>query len=173
MGITQPSGTASWSQIGRQVLGSPAASVSFASISTGYNEFLLKGWAQADVNAAKTMTMRFNNDSTNVYAYNTLTSISSVIAGAQSTAQSSGLIGDYNDNTVTSFSYFQIRIQNTTASMFKQYFSEIYYYNGASTKYISGQWYNASPAEINRIDLLASANNFATGSVFDLWGTKI
>ena len=152
-----------WDVIDSETLAAPASSISFTGIDTTYKMFRVTAYVIKDATAGGVF-MRLNNDSGANYDWQRLYG-SATVAGSRSTGQA---------QWETSYSY-PLSAGDTltiTATIGKQLAGSpamgIIESAGARTDIerasFAGIWSNTADL-ISRIDLIASAGNFAAGSV--------
>jgi len=156
-----------WEQIEAITLDGAAASVSFASGLTAYQFFRLTAYILNDANA-KDVLLRINNDSGPNYATQTIEAVASSIVGARVTGQTSNALTVINFDANRTGS-FGLLIAKPAAGVKGQVLA----LNGINTSNLlvlaGGEWSNTADL-INRIDVIASSNNFAAGTSILLEG---
>jgi len=160
---------AGWTEIESTTLASPAASVSFTTGLGGYAFFRLTAYIVNDANA-KTILLRFNNDSGMNYSRQTISALSTTVEGARETSQASvGLV--YGSLAASEQASFGLLVAKPSASVKAQVTALTGYDHstGISLALNGGEWNNTSNL-ISAIALLPSSGNFDTGSSFLLEG---
>lgn len=156
-------------KIAESALGAAANSVSFASIPTGFNAFLVV--VDADMNSTDTgrIDLRLNNDSGNNYEYSG-SDCESTQARNQTTAAAQ-ISFNVDTHGFNAEQKAFILISNNDAALEKQVFGSAR--NGNVSIFTAGAWTNTAD-EISRIDLSCNfgtgAKQFAAGSRFILYG---
>ena len=160
-----------YTPIASTILSSPAASVTFSSISGAYTDLIVRISA-ASSNAATTdgLVMQLNGVTTN--RSGTDMNAVSTTAGSQSTGNGAGTVTAAS-GTANTFGTVEIRIPNYANSSY----NKPYYYvagaenNSASTAKVqsgAGLW-SVTTAITSVGFILANGPNFVTGSRFDLY----
>lgn len=150
-----------WDHIDTQVLGSAAASISFASLDTDYKAFRLTCLLLKDGTGGE-LNMRFNNDSGSNYNWdNESTGAAGVtyIELAGSTAFAGNTFGMWN-----------IVVGKQTAAM-KGFSTGVASYGDGSGGVHQGVWLNTTDL-INRIDIICGSGNLAIGSRISIEGLR-
>ena len=150
-----------WLHIDTQVLSGTAASVSFASIAADYVQFRLTFYIENDANA-KQYYLRFNNDATGTYDY----------TGAA--AQTQMLLNIVGNIAASESAFGTLHISKPAAGLEALVWGESVILTTATTpsvEHTSGTWQNVA-ALISRIDIIANANNFASGTRMVLEGNR-
>jgi hypothetical protein len=165
-----------WEKIGEVTLDAPAAQVDFASIPSGYKEFKLMISAISSTTTSNGMNMRFNDDTgANYYreridAINTTASAGITVAGT-SIGFTEGLPASN-----LHFTFIDVLISNLASNKTKRVFANMAKFLGlaGANMYLqlNGGLWNNTTAEINKISLVAGADNIGVGSRFVLWGVK-
>lgn len=161
--------------ISDQLLGSPAATVSFSSIA-GYKHLKLFIQAASSISAAAdTINVQFNSDTGANYTRQFIFANISSISTAQNTAQTSVQVSISGSTAPAGSSgSLEITIPNYAASVFSKMMkcAEQYWGSTISTGFAiveaSGFWNNT--AAITSIQLTCGGGNFITGSRFTLYG---
>lgn len=167
--------TATYDLISEQVLGSSSATVTFNSIAGTYKDLCLEFIGNATVNDTG-VYFRLNNDSATNYSWTELwgaNGTSTGISGRGTTVaqghlggQSRGLNADtnYPSAITASFqSYANTSVYKTVLSRSNMVASN--YFEVGTTVSL---W--RSTSAVTRIDVIALANAFATGTTCRLWG---
>lgn len=159
------------------LLGAPAASVSWTSIPATFRHMRADWYARGTTVATSTpLVARVNNDVGNNYDYQSLTASTGTVAGASTNTQSSGRVGTMPAASATA-AYFgegDVRIKHyagTTGNKVLRGDVAMDTGNGSGTGSVEAwmaKWRTTATA-INRLDLIPSAGNFDTGSLFTLW----
>lgn len=171
-------------QLAQTVLGSPAAAVSFATISGAYTSLLLvitaRSSAAAEVDNVKVVA---NTDTAAHYSANLLYSIATGTGATPTAARNFGVIpATAAPSTISAASATAGQAGNVTAE-FPSYSGSTFFKTAIfksmqkdatpeSYMIVTG-WEWASTAAITQLDLtLTSGGNFVTGSTFTLYGLK-
>lgn len=154
-------------------LAAAASSVSFASIPAAYVMFRLRCQIVNDANA-KNVQARLNNDSAGNYSYQSFYCASTTPGSARSTSQTYIMVaGEAASLAASQNATLDITIAKPIAGAAALLFSSGGY--TSSTVPVledhAGIWSNTA-ALIDRIDILASSNNFAANSIFILEGSR-
>ena len=163
---------AAWTVIDSETLAAPASSISFTGIDTTYKMFRVTLYSIKD-GTAGALQLRLNNDSGNNYIYQDLTGDSTTVNGARATAQAQFVLttGETMDDATAGT--FEIVIGKQLAGQRAMLLSKGAYYHTTTPalnyEAVSGRWSNTADL-ISRIDLIASAGNFDTGTVAVLEG---
>ena len=152
-----------------------ASNVEFASIAGTYQHLQIRGLVRNTGSSQRSVSIRFNNDTGNNYAYHLLYGNGSA-AGAEGVASTSGMQAIsqvYSTASASIFSAFVIDIldyaSTSKATTIRSLGSRDE--NGAGLASIySGLW--TSTSAVTEIDLYPLANNFAQHSTFALYGVK-
>lgn len=164
------SGSLEWEHIATTVLASPAVSISFTGFSTDYRMFRLPAFFIKDA-TTQTINLRFNNDSGNNYAYQTLLG-----DGALSGARQTAFNAIQMPSSITANSFALYRHQTIS----KPSATTIARVDGLVTKIVGGAvvlqafvglWTNVSGL-LERIDLLSVSGSLDTGSRATLGGAR-
>jgi hypothetical protein len=163
-----------------QLLAAPATTITFLNPlpTTGFRHILIEWYARGDTGAVNVgVQMRLNNISTATYDN------VQVFNNSATTAAAAETLG------ATSMQVGTIPANSATANYFGIGEAKIWYYNGAvGNKIVSavsnesladtttnqlahqftGKWRTTATA-VTRVDLIAAAGNFVTGSLFTLW----
>ncbi len=167
--LATPSAQGAFDTIAKTVLGSPAASISFSGISTTNKMFRLTIYIIKD-GTTGSADLQLNNDSGGNYDIQRLAGAGTGVTASRSTAQSN--IDLSNSNVLANE---LIVIELTVA---KQQTGDEAMIVGLAKRRdgsnldlygFAGIWKNTADL-INRIDILSSATNFATGTVALLEG---
>jgi hypothetical protein len=161
---------ATYEPIATTTLGSAASSITFSTIPATYTDLRLVLKATSTGNCD--VLMRFNSDSSSNYSL-------TILSGNGTTASS------YRDSNQTSMNFeYASTALSTTPTLYQ---SDIFSYAGSTYKTTlfresgdlngSGNLQNTvflwrSTSAITTINLLTSANNFATGTTATLYGIK-
>ena len=157
----------SWQLIESTTLASPAASVSFTTGLTAYKFFRLTAYIANDANA-KDVLLRFNNDSGTNYATQTIDAASTTVAGARATGATSNAL-TITDLAASEEGSIGLLIAKP-ASGVKAQVTALNGVNASPSLLLAGGEWNNTADLINRIDVLASSNNFAAGTSLLLEG---
>ena len=159
-----------YTPIATTTLGSNTGTVTFNSISGSYTDLVLV--ANAGATLAVDTILRFNNDSTALYSYTTLTGDGTSAASARRSAKTE-IYQNWGSSLPTSINANYI-IQVNNYSNSTTYKTSLTRFNNAagSTDAIVGLY--RSTNAITRIDLInaGSAGVFLAGSTFTLYGVK-
>lgn len=143
--------------ISETTVGAAAGQVDIT-VPTGYKCLLLRYYAESDTGEAD-IYVRFNDDAGNNYTYFATTSASSIhitYAIAPPNAKSFGELRIMNISTETKLVAGHNQRRDSTRNQFEEK---------------RGSWENTTD-EITKINVIASANNIAIGSIFTLWGVR-
>lgn len=157
--------TVTYEKIATTTLGSAASSVTFSSISNAYTDIVLicsiaNTVGQADVR------IRLNGDTATNYSYTQLFGTGSAAGSNRSSNNSfaaGGYIGTTQSNSIVHFQNYS----NTTTNK-----SILARYNDTGNLVVAAVSLWRSTSAINEIGISFSANNFASGSVFTIYGIK-
>ncbi len=154
-------------------LSSTAASVSFATIPPQYLMFRLRCQIVNDANT-KSVQVRLNNDSSANYAYQVLYSASSTVTIGRSSNQTKIIVaGEGAVLAASQFATIDITIARTIDTKGAVLIANASYNTLPVVEHHAAMHnYAAGGALINRIDILASSNNFAANSIFVLEGSR-
>jgi hypothetical protein len=169
-------------QLAQQILSSPAASVTFSSISGSYTTLMLKVNAACDQSTAtEGFGLNFNGDNTIAHyqsSYYLNNGSGNLSAGAINNSTFAGDIPCASDVSGASGQY-SIEIQNyASTTFFKQYFSAGQLLNAASWGQPSNQlictvqWNSKSAITSIVTTPGGGVGNFITGSTFTLYGIQ-
>lgn len=163
--------------IGRQILGSSAASVSFASIPGTYTALLLIGQTRTDraSNAVDNVNFQFNADSGSNMLAKTLTGNGATVSVAPTAAAqklSASSLATAATATTNAFASWEMIIPDYCGSNDKAIHIRNTHETNATTAFttmISAVWRNA--AAVTQIDITpVNGTNFVSGSTFHLYG---
>jgi hypothetical protein len=161
--------TATYAKIASTTLGSAVNSYTFTSIPSIYTDLIIIG----SVSSANTddVKIRFNSDTGSNYSSTNIYGTGSTAASARRTNETAATIGFYATGMGTNNSPMIINVMdyaNTTT--YKTAISRSGRADG-DTEAIVGLW--RSTAAISSLTLLVNnSNNFATGSIFTLYGIE-
>lgn len=158
-----------WTLIESQTLGSAASSVTFSSGLSSYKFFRLSGYVVNDT-SAKTASLRLNGDSGANYARQSVSAISTTVAGARETGQPSIGLG-YGSIAASGAATIAAIIAKPSSATKAQVVEEMGYEfsSGVALVLNGGEWNDTSNL-ISSIALAPSAGSFATGTSFLLEG---
>ena len=158
-----------WTLIESQTLGSAASSVTFSSGLSSYKFFRLSGYVVNDT-SAKTASLRLNGDSGANYARQSVSAISTTVAGARETGQPSIGLG-YGNIAASGTASIEAIISKPSASVKAQVVEGMGYEfsSGDATAVNAGEWGN-TPDSITSLSVIASVGSFAAGTSFLLEG---
>ena len=162
-----------WQLLGKQRLGAAAASVRF-DFPTAYKTLWLIAQAVKD-GTAGAVHIQLNGAGGTAYDYQDLTGDSTTVNGARATGQAQIVLttGETIDNdTAALFSALITKQQTGNSALL----SSLGVYTHTTTPALNieataGVWVNTD-ALMSRLDVLASATNFAANSIFLLMGSK-
>ena len=151
-----------WTVIGSQTLESAAASVSFTGISTTYRMFRVTAYIVKDGNAGG-VNVRLNNDDGGNYDRQRMIGGSTTVSANRATGQTSFSDDSTAANTATTQT---IQVAKQLAAAPAMLLRESTYLLGGdvAVQRAADVWDNTADL-ISRIDLIASAGNFAAGTV--------
>ena len=159
-----------WEQIGYQVLGSAAASVTFSSGLSGYKFFRLSAYIANDANVKATY-VRFNGDSGANYVEQRITVQSTTVSGARIAGMSE--INPIEIAQLASESAsFQMIIAKPSSSLKAQTIEQAGVNTSPSLSLIGNEWDNTSDS-ITSLSIISSAGNFAAGTSVLLEGLAL
>ncbi len=158
--------------IGKQTLGSAAASVTFSSIPATFTDLLLAGSTRASGTNVDNVRLRFNGASTDInHSYRILFGNGSTAMSASDSYILVSAAGGSN-TTSNTFTNFEIYIPNYAASTNKSVSASGVQENNATTANIyavAGLWSSTNAVTQLGLDLLDGAN-MVSGSSFFLFG---
>jgi len=161
-----------WDVIDSETLAAPASSISFTGIDTTYKMFRVTLYSIKD-GTAGALQLRLNNDSGANYVYQDLTGDATTVNGARATAQAQFVLTTGETMDAATAGTFEIVIGKTVAGSAAMLLSKGTYYHTTTPalnyEATAGRWNNTADL-ISRIDLIASAGNFAAGTVCVLEG---
>jgi hypothetical protein len=154
-----------WEKVGIQVLGAPAAAVTFSGIDDTYRRFMLVVYVVNDANN-KNVWVRFNSDSGNNYAQQRLNADSTTVDAARVTGQSKihidlgiGLLASQAMN-------LSLFVAKPTAADKARVIYQTGF-SGTGPAIVLGlggaEWDNTS-ALLTSVAIVANSNNFAAGT---------
>ena len=162
-----------WTEIETQTLTTTAASVVFSTGLSGYKFFRLTVYIVNDA-SDKNILLRFNNDSGGNYSYQRISAGSTTVDGARSTGAT--FINLTSATLVASQDLScSILVAKPSASVKAQAIAQVGYQGSGDVIRLvldGGEWDNTSDA-LTRIDIIASANNFAAGTSLMLEGLAL
>ena len=170
---------ATYTLISSQVLGSSAASVTFSSIPSTYNDLKLVVSARGDTAAATGLIrMYLNNDSGTNYSFTYILGNSSAASGTRysSITTNNSISYDEATSTTSTFGSSEIYIPNYNSTSSKPFFNINVTENNSSAadsadiKAVASLYSGTSG--ISSIMLSPAANNFVANSSFYLYGIK-
>lgn len=157
--------------IGSSVLAAAAASVSF-SFPSVYRAVLVEAHIIRDANAATTW-IRANADSGNNYSYQYINASGVTVTRARATAQAQWVLDAVDTVDASARHQFSALVVKAAAAVRGQLLVASGYDPAATIKLelTGGEW-NDTTSLLSRIDVLSSANNFASGTSIVLWGYR-
>jgi hypothetical protein len=162
--------------ISSNVLSSSAASVTFSAIPSTYTDLVLRITARGTrVNTIAQLYLRFNGDSGTNYSATDIAGTGATASSSRSTSNTVLLVGIMPAANATSntFGSAETYIPSYTVSQNKPVGSFAVQEDNITTAYAyatAALWRNT--AAITSIEALPSANDFAAGSSFYLYGIK-
>lgn len=160
---------ATYEPIATTTLSSAAASITFSSISSAYTDLKLVfvGIGTGNLNA----DIRFNNDTNTNYSNTIIYGTGATAASSNGTSKTSIDLSIDGINA-TQPHFYEIDIFSYAGSTYKTMLNKASEDNNGSgfSANLVGLW--RSTSAINRIDLIVSANNFASGTTATLYGIK-
>jgi len=154
--------------IATTTLGSAASSVTFSSITATYTDLILIGNITGQSSSGG-LLIRFNADSASNYSYTALNGNGTSASSSRASNQTEGSIS-YTDSTTVPSSLITQILNYTNTTTYKTILSRANSNYGALS-YVN--LWRATPAAINRIDILTSGGyNLNAGSTFTLYGIK-
>ena len=161
---------ATYEPIATTTLGSAAASVTFSSISGSYTD-LVAVFEGTLTSGSADLILRFNSDTASNYSSTHLFGDGSNPGSSRFSNQTSIKATNYGYLESTGRNNAIISIQNySNATTYKTTIARANNANQSGTNASVGLWRNTNA--ITSITFLATANNFATGSNFTLYGIK-
>ena len=166
-----------YNKLGESILGSPAASVTFSSISSAYSSLRILAVCRSDTAAtATTFNVRFNGDTGANYGVQSAFGQAASTGAAENLGATSITIPDMAAASATANhpGSFALDIPGYVGTTFVKLLEGVGTLSlGTATsqlicRKISGRW--GSTAAINSVTLLPGAGNFITGSRFYLFG---
>lgn len=159
-----------WEDIDEQVLGAPAAAVTFSGIDTAFTVFAVTAYMINDANAS-VFALRLNNDAAGNYDMQKIDASAAVVTGVRTLAQNEFTQRTGMAASQESSARFVIAkpLAAEEAQMVYQDSTEAA--AGIVLNFLGGQWNNVL-ALISRIDVLKLANNLDTGTRILLEGGK-
>jgi len=170
---------ATYTLISSQVLGSSAASVTFSSIPSTYNDLKLVVSARGDSSSATGLIqMYLNNDSGTNYSFTYILGNSSAASSTRysSITVNNSISFDEATSTTSTFGSSEIYIPNYNSTSSKPFFNINVTENNSSAadsadiKAVASLYSGTSG--ISSITLLTASNNFVANSSFYLYGIK-
>ena len=161
-------GSGPWDVIASSTLGSPAASISFASIASTYKLFRVTAYIIKDGSAGRAL-VRLNNDSGANYERQRLSGAATGVSAQRTTGETSW---ETTWSGLTSQpATFELVIGKQIAGAAAMGILSSVGKESTTLEYSSFacRWNNTADL-INRIDIIASAGNFAAGTVVVLEG---
>lgn len=166
--------------ISRYVLAAPAATVTFSAIPATYENLVLVGMgATTDAALAETAYVRFNGDTAANYDWQQLYANGATVTGSATVADTKLTVMSLPGATAPAGEAGNMRVtipSYARTTFYKTYLSDSFYaYGTANTDLFrlvyAGVWHSA--AAITSVTVFeGGAGNFATGSVFSLYGEK-
>ena len=150
--------------IATTTLGSAAASVTFSSISGSYTDLVIIVNATGS-GAALNPQIQFNGDTASNYSLTWLYGNGSTAVSGRYSNQTSAFFGYM---TTTEPATYILQVQNYSNTTTNK--STLFRWNATNTELGAGVALYRSTAAITSITLKTSANNFASGSTFTLYG---
>lgn len=158
--------------IATTTLGTATNTVTFNSIPGTYTDLIIIMVTTTSVDSASSR-IRFNNDSTTLYSQTVIEGTGTSALASRTTNQTSIGFESNIGTDATTPSVFIVHVfnySNTTTNKSIVMRQNGFYTGGEGTAARVGLY--RSTSAISRIDLLESANNFAIGSTFTLYGIK-
>ena len=167
-------------KIDDQLLASTASSITFVNpLPTGFRHLLIEWYARGDTAAASaSILMRFNNDSTANYDTEVMKCSGASVSASESLGATSMTITDNMPAASATANYFgsgEVKVKHyggTVGDKLCIGLSVTSLSNATNNQSLEnwlGKWRTTATA-ITRIDLLPSAGNFVSGSLFTLYG---
>jgi hypothetical protein len=161
--------TATYEKIATNTLGTTTASVTFSSISGSYTDLVLI--FNGGVNTSNGgLRMELNSDTGSNYSQTSLAGDGTSAASSRNSnvtqariSSDFGMVNNLNYNSITSLNNY------SNSTTYKTWLSRNNLAS-AGTEAVIGLWRNT--AAITSIKLVPSANSFASGSTFTLYGIK-
>jgi len=167
MGVTYTTAAANtYTPIATTTLGSAAASYTFSSIAGTYTDLVIVANATASTGALNPQ-IQFNGDTASNYS---LTWMYGNGTSAFSARYSNQTFAYFGYMTTTEPATYILQIQNYSNTTTNK--STLFRWNATNTEVGAGVALYRSTAAITSITLKTSANNFAIGSTFSLYGIK-
>ena len=166
--------TARWEQIGISVLSGTASSVSFQNINDQYRKFRVVAYLLKDgSNDNSGGALRFNGDSTSIYAMQYLQAFSTTVTAARAASQAQ--IRLYDTFDADGQALLVVEVAKPTSSKVARVIQQAAFPeapSGAiSVGFRYGEWAKTD-ALINRIDIITSTGNFVAGTRIVLYGAR-
>ena len=155
--------------VAAQTLGTATSSVTFSNIPQNYTDLILVGTTIHTTSSTNTY-LQFNGDVSSNYGSNYAFGNGSSPSGGRISSGASGIPADYSSST-TNPSMFRVHIMGySNPNMYKSVVSRNDEGSSTQTLMLAGLWklYSA----ITSLTLTVSGGNFASGSVFTLYGIK-
>jgi hypothetical protein len=150
-----------WTVIDSETLAAPASSISFTGIDTTYKMFRVTAYLIQDGSAGRPL-LRLNNDSGTNYDWQRVSASDTTVSASRVTGDTSiDIGGDSNANQVMTHT---ITIAKQLAGSPAMVVGDRYNDAGIWLRHHGARWNNTADL-ISRIDLIASAGNFAAGTV--------
>lgn len=166
-----------WEKIAETTLGSNAAQVDFASISSDYRYLKILFSIKSSVAGYRNIYLRLNDDTSSIYDY-----IALHLIGGTALSQDANVNGDRitligaMPGSARPFNFGEIEISNVSATENKKvlhrYYSSIAIDLTGIEFYSGGGIWRNTVSKISKISLIASADSLILGSTFALWGCK-
>jgi hypothetical protein len=160
--------TATYEKIATTTLGSASNNVTFSSIPATYTDIVVICNAKVTSSTAD-LWFNFNSDTGSNYSITFVSGNGSVIQGARNTNATKMSVTNYGYLETTIGTYI-VNIQNYSNTT--TYKSSLARANTTSNGLAAGAGLWRSTAAISTIKISPSADNFATGSTFTLYGIK-
>lgn len=161
-----------WEDIDEQVLGAPAASISFAGLDTSFTLFRLTAYVIKD-GTRSLIFLRLNADVGANYDHQHINGEAAVLAGSRTVAGNRWDAGGHNNLAANQEMNFVYTIAKPSAGEVAQgvWGIGIIDLAGLEVEFSGGQWNNIA-ALISQIDVLTLAGNLDTGTRVLLEGGK-
>jgi len=161
--------TATYEKIATNTLGTTTASVTFSSISGSYTDLVLIFNGGVDTSNGG-LRMELNSDTGSNYSQTSLAGDGTSAASSRNSnvtqariSSDFGMVNNLNYNSITSLNNY------SNSTTYKTWLSRNNLAS-AGTEAVVGLWRNT--AAITSIKLMPSANSFASGCTFTLYGIK-
>jgi predicted mannosyl-3-phosphoglycerate phosphatase (HAD superfamily) len=160
--------TATYEKIATTTLGSASNNVTFSSVPATYTDIVVICNAKTDTGSAD-LWFNFNSDTGSNYSITFISGNGSIIQSARNTNATKMSVTNYGYLETTIGTYI-VNIQNYSNTT--TYKSSLARANTTSNGLAEGVGLWRSTAAISTIKISPSAENFATGSTFTLYGIK-